>query len=209
MSENDDELRARYATLLARRAREGAPAPATLEEILALAESGADTPERVARLDRVLADPRTRDEYRMLREVARAEPVAARRRAVPWPLAAAAGLVLVAGAALLARAGRVTGPDEMRGDATSVTLVTPAPDADVTATTPFVWRAVPGASRYVVELLAPSGEVLTSVETSDTIATPMASLDGARARGARWWVTAQLGAGGSVRSEARPLRTIE
>jgi hypothetical protein len=210
MNGTDERLRAAYRELLARRAAAAGALPATLEEIEALARDGADSPERTALLDRVLADPRTRDEYRLLREVgAGPDAPATRPAAAPapwrWALAAAAVAVLAVGAGVLSRASRVAGPDPVRGDRDAVRLVAPAPGAALEPGTTFVWHAAPGAVSYELELLSESGEVLARVGTAETVATPGALADPALAAGARWLVTARLAAGGTQRSEARPL----
>ena len=86
-----------------------------------------------------------------------------------------------------------------------MTLLLPKP-ADVVHESgfTFVWRAVPTARRYTVELIAPDGAVVFGRETSDTSLTLPASAD-LRVGEYRWWVTAQTEDATRVRSEARPL----
>jgi hypothetical protein len=199
------EVRERYAELLARRAREGGGLPASLEEIQSLAATGADTPERIALLDRVLADPRTRDEYLLLRDVVR-EGVVPHATRVPRWLAAAAGILLVAGAGIVWRAQRAMAPEPMRGDGGAVELLAPAPDAVLRAGTTFVWRSVAGAEAYELELTDEEGASIATLRTSDTT---LVLPDDAAASAPRvlWWITARLRSGDVLRSSPRPLRT--
>lgn len=197
-------LEERYAELLARRAREGAALPATVEEIQALAAAGADTPERVALLDRVLADPRTRDEYLLLREVIRAGERRSVGRVPRW-LAVAAGIVVVTAAGVVWRAQQAMAPEPMRGDAAAVELLSPAPDAMLAAGTPFAWRPVAGVEAYEFELTDADGASITTLRTSDTSIVLPDSVVADAAPRALWWVTARLRSGQAVRSAPRAL----
>jgi hypothetical protein len=67
----------------------------------------------------------------------------------------------------------------------------------------FTWHAVPGARRYVIEVLTAQGAVSVTRATADTVVSfGDASLGAGEYT---WWVRAQLD-GGEIRSAARHLR---
>src|SRR5262245_16048396 len=67
---NDSELRAAYSRLIAKRGSATEPANISLDTIAALSDGSYRGTDRIKQLDRVLADPRTADEYALLRELA-------------------------------------------------------------------------------------------------------------------------------------------
>ena len=92
----------------------------------------------------------------------------------------------------------------MRGGAPQVVVVAPADGAVVGAGAPaFVWRPVPGARRYVLEVFSADGTIgATLSPTTDTTAI----LGGGMPPGDyRWTVRADMD-GGTLRSPARRLR---
>jgi hypothetical protein len=99
-------------------------------------------------------------------------------RARPWarfglPLAAAAALALAVGVPTLLR----DDPAEpvMRGEGAPVVLVAPPPEASPAEARTFTWHAVPGARRYVFELLDADGAPLHEhIGTDTTLALPAA-----------------------------------
>jgi hypothetical protein len=206
MTESSEALlRERYAALLARRAASDAPLPATLEEIRDLAALGAADLDRTALLDRVLADPRTRDEYLLLRELLQSErrPAAARVRS-SRALAVAAMVAVVLGAGALWRA-RGDAPEPMRGDGEQVQVVEPRADAEVAGEVRFVWHPVPGATAYVLEVADATGASVLSRRVVDTTVSVPADVRPS-AGDLVWWVTAERTSGEHLRSAPRPLR---
>jgi hypothetical protein len=91
-------------------------------------------------------------------------------RAWPWarlgvPLAAAAALALAVGVPALLREDPAP---VMRGEGAPVVLVAPAAEAAPAEARTFTWRAVPGARRYVFELLDADGAPLHEDVGEDT-----------------------------------------
>ena len=116
----------------------------------------------------------------------------------------AASVALFATLTVWQRSQRSTPSDVLRGNGPGVATIAPLPDATVAAgPLAFTWHAVPGARRYVVELVTAGGAVSASRETTDTTAT----LGDARLGAGEytWWVRAQLD-GGESRSPARRVR---
>lgn len=199
MTESDDApLRDAWRRLQAQRGGEGADR-LPLERIRELAEQPSITAADYTDLDLVLADPVMRAEYETLRTVARAQPAPPRA----WwpPLAAAAAVVLAAGALLLMRARTPAAPEPMRGDSADVELVGTTTEAITGADVTFVWRTVPGAERYVLELVDGEAEPLLAISTSDTTHRIAALPADVQA----WSVTAHLRDGRVLRPVSRPL----
>ncbi len=153
---------------------------------------------------------------RMLARAPAARP--ARRWAGPVGLALAASLLVTVGVRQYRDPSRArdaaAGADVERGapdgatdGGAGVTLVAPAA-GDVPAGAPlrFVWHAVPGASRYDVEVLGADGAVAVAGATADTVFAPTDA--GRLAPGAtyRWWVSAAGVDGGAARRSS--LRTL-
>lgn len=138
----------------------------------------------------------------------------ARASRAPWwrrggaQMALAACSLLAVG--LVARERMGGGVEATRGSAgAGVELVSPATDigADAAMTT-FVWRAVPGATRYELELLGAQGEPVYQGATTDT--SLVLPADVALQPGAeyRWLVRAGTTDGAQLSSPARPLRLL-
>lgn len=190
---DDERLRAHYQRALARRApgtRKGCPAP---EALAAAVEREGSEEARLATLDHAMACAHCARELELLR----ATRLAARPRSpARAPLLAAASLLLAAGigAGLWSRAGGVpgeAGPDVLRGEAAAVVGVSPV-GAVAPGTRPtFVWRPVPGATGYVVEVLDGAGDAVWTGRTTDTLAV---LADSARLAPGdyAWWVRAEL-----------------
>jgi hypothetical protein len=217
---SDARLRELYARAYSAGAGTGtATPPATAahpspEDVLALAQRSLPESRRLALLDHVMACPDCRAEFDMLRAIeaaggertaqVRPLPSAWRRMA---PLAIAASLALVVGTEGWRRSTARDGEEQvMRGDASGVTVVSPAGEVAAGAPLTFAWQAVPGARRYDLEVLNADGNVVFSAETRDTVVTgarPETILPGADYR---WWVRAVLEDGGQPRSEPRAFR---
>lgn len=201
MKPGDDELRKAYQARRTGAADGNAPSPEELQRLVAR-----EGPEagRLETLDRALSSRGTAGDLELLRAIAEGartdEPRRWWRSAVPLALAASVLLAVV-----LSVRGRA--PDETRATPAdgSPLLVAPGTDAAVAGPILFVWRAVPGARRYRVEVLSDAGTLVTSIETNDTTARYPA----VRAAGGdstyRWVVVALLPEGGEVASRPRRI----
>jgi hypothetical protein len=205
-----DELRAAYASATAAGAthRADCPSPDALRAAVR-GEGGGDPAERLRVLDRAFACPACRRELALLHAVSEPPPRGrAAWEARPWgrlaSLAAAASLLVAVGVYGVGRWGG--GREEVtRAAAADPALVAPAPGAALAGgPVTFVWRRVPGAFRYTLELDAADGAVLYTAQTADTAL--VAPLGGVAAGEHRWSVRARLDDGSERRSESRPLR---
>lgn len=197
---NDDErLRRIYRGALDRQPPLAGPAP-TPEELEALAGGRLTGDPATQLLDRVMADPRLQAEFELLR----ATHVAGRqlsRPLVPRWLAVAAVVTLTASGLLTWRAWRTDGPTVVRGG-TTVALAAPVAAASVAPPVRLVWRSVPNALRYRLEVIDDAGAAIVSTILPDT---SLVLAPGQVTAGAsyRWWIEVSLSAGGSARSEVR------
>ena len=206
----DEQLRELYARAVAARRdprRAACPAP---EALLAAVRHEGPEQRRLVVLDHAMACADCRQDLELLRAIEtsrRAEAGAAvqgRRWASPLYIMLAASVALFATLTVWQRSQRTTASDVLRGNGPGVATIAPLPDATVAAgPLAFTWHAVPGARRYVVELVTAGGAVSASRETTDTTAT----LGDARLGAGEytWWVRAQLD-GGESRSPARRVR---
>jgi hypothetical protein len=206
---SDDRLRELYA--IAQAGRPDGPAgehPAP-EAIAALVRREGPEEARLVTLDHVMSCADCRRDFDLLRAVGRAgvESGAAGRsgrRAWLMPAALAASFLLAVGLGrTVLRSG---GDDTTRGDDRgAVMLVQPGREARAGDSLSFSWRAVPGASRYEVEVLNASGGVVASAATTDTtIASEATRL--LPPGDYRWWVRATTSDARTLRSPLRPLR---
>lgn len=190
------------------------------EELLALARGELPEARRLELLDVVMSSERCRSEFELLRAVVvagREEPAPARgtrRAAAPWWRRATFPMALAATALVAVGLSRILGDgapsDVMRGAADGATdgVVAVAPAAEIApGTRPvFVWRAVPGASRYRFELLDVDGDLLLEAVTRDTaVVLPDSVVLGAGSEH-RWIVRAIDSLGAPLGSAVRPLR---
>ena len=209
---SDEKLREAYARATSARPnsrRADCPTPEALE---ALAKRQGSEDQRLATLDHVMACADCRQELELLRAIeqaGRAETGASTKH-MRWrrPFVLALGTALAAGAALVAVLGpwsaRQNRTVVMRGAAPDVRLAAPANDTVVSpGGLTFVWRSVPDARRYTLEVLTPSGAVRARRETSDTTTAISAAELGAG--DLRWTVRADMD-GGELHSPTRRLR---
>lgn len=169
----------------------------TPEAILAVVRREGPEEERLGTLEHVMSCSACHREYEWLVAVDQAgleaedaaEAGAAPRRA--WwrggaPLALAASIAVVVGAAVvLSRTNRTEGVRGVTGD---IMLVAPGQGAVVGAPLVFTWRALPGVSRYVLEVQRADGSVAladTTADTTVTISQPSALVPDSAYR---WWV---------------------
>ena len=175
----------------------------TCIEADALAASAQRTDTEAARLvvlEHVATCAACRREFDLLRTVADTKPRAALRWArwgVPLAAAGAAALALV-----LWRGRTAPAEPSFRGPDQAITLHEPAIDSTMVL---LAWSPVPGAGRYLLEIIAPDGTTAASRELSDTLAAiPRRSLPSAEEY--RWSVQASLRDGRTVESAFRRLR---
>jgi len=209
----DDAVRAAWQSLKVERTRRGHAVAPDAEQVRAALAGELDADRREAVLDAAL-QAGDHDTVAMLHaarlasagamaggafaesataatDVGRAHRARARRRS-PWVGATA----LVALAATIVVAVWVpkrlqvaqTPAADVRGESSAVQLVAPAANVAVADTMQFVWRTMPGAQRYALELLDSAGTVVQQVATTDTTATVVLQ-DAARGATA-WWVHA-------------------
>lgn len=209
---SEDKLRELYARATNARPnprRADCPAPEALE---ALAKREGPEEQRLATLDHAMACADCRQELELLRAIeqaGRAETGASAAH-TRWrrPIVLALGTALAAGAALVAVLGpwsaRQNRAVVMRGAPTDVRLAAPAADTVLSASAlTFVWRSVPDARRYTLEVLTPEGTVRARRETTDTSAAIPATELGVG--DLRWTVRADMD-GGELHSPTRRLR---
>lgn len=114
-------------------------------------------------------------------------------------------LLILAGAITLWRGLRLDpGPSGSNG----MMLLSPAAGKAPDALTTFVWRPVPGATTYVLEVVDQGNKVLVSGETADTTLLMAQAALPAVARDLRWRVTARRGDGTEISSNERTIGSL-
>jgi len=194
-------LREIYDRLLRERGS-GAP-DISVETVQALAAGSYAGADRIELLDRVLSNPVTARELRFFGELATEAPKAPSRRVMP--LALAATLLLSAGAVTV---WTLTRPpvDQVRGEPDGFVLVEPGQEATIGRGSRFVWRSVPGAASYRLELVDADGNLAFSAATADTAAVSPDSLAVLSPGFYLARVHATLGDGTTTRSSPTRLR---
>ena len=199
---NDDELRKAYQS---RRAKASDATEPTPEELQSLVARQGDEAERLAILERALANRRASGDLELLRAISHAERSVESRSwwRSPVVLGLAASLLLVVAVMTLRDRAR----DEPRAAPAegAPVLLEPAMDARVADSIRFVWQAVPGARGYRVELLTDAGTLVTAIETADTIARYTLARPPGGEITYRWVVVALLPEEGEVASPPRRL----
>jgi hypothetical protein len=194
----DAELRDIYTRSLTSRAqsRAGCPSPEAIEALIA--QTGREA-SRLATLDHVMSCAACKEEFELLRAINAAERVNAgvarpRRSVAPW--LAAAVVVIAAGALTLTQLQR-SGSNPTRGASSSdIALVG-------TVSGSLIWRAIPDAVRYDVEIVDASGATIFHARVADTTAALPSTLPSTPVS---WWVRATLRDGSERRSAIIPLR---
>lgn len=201
----DDQLRSHYKAALSaggEAIRGVCPSPEALQS---LADGTASESARLEVLDHAMSCSSCHRELALLHAVHAARPRQVALLPRQW-LAAAGFLLLLGGGAFLAR-GIMAPPenDVTRGGGVgadqSVSVIAPLAGA-AGGIQALVWHAVPGATRYSVEVLSADGQVLFARQTADTL-TSMPALS---APPAAWWVRATLVDGSERRSVMVPLQ---
>lgn len=208
---SDERLRELYATAQAGGIGGAGGEHPSPELIAALVRREGPEGTRLATLDHVMSCPECHREFDLLRAVERAaadggasaRPAARRAWLMPAALAASVLLAVGVGQAVL----RSGGDETSRGGGEAVTLVQPGREAPAGDALTFSWHAVPGASRYELELLDAGGGVVASAATTDTTVTPPAAR-GLPPGDYRWWVRTTTSDARALRSVLRPLRLV-
>jgi len=102
----------------------------------------------------------------------------------------------------------VRGPDSagiLRGEDTSLGLISPVVGAGVEGEVTFLWHPHPDAFEYTVEVFDEGGEVSFAASTRDTTRALSGPLPARGNGGVRWWVMARTGDGSLATSEIRRL----
>ena len=199
---NDHELRHMYKSLATRTPmdRAGCLAP---ELVMRLASGVSTEAERLDGFEHVSACGSCRADLDLAAAVVSAGVALERLpRFSPWLALAASVLLLVGGVTLWRTAG--LRDDVLRGGDDRVTLVAPIGTVPAAAAERLVWRAVPGATSFEIEVIDGGGAVVFGAGTPDTTATvPSGTLRlGVEYR---WRVTAVLTNGTRRPSAAAPL----
>jgi hypothetical protein len=198
----DDRLRSLYGELLQEHRGEERAACVSSERLFALAEGKLSETDALAAADHVMACGHCRNEFALVRALLKARPDA--QRNVRGRLALAASVVLVVATAAVWEVVRERNASMERGGAESVQLVR----ADLRAGAPvtLLWRGVPGATRFVVELMDSVGRTLHQETTRDTLLVLPETVRLASGQTHRWWVRAILADGREVRSSIDTFR---
>ena len=215
---SDDRLRALYDQALVGRAGATAhsvhPSP---EELHALARRELPERRQLELLDHVMACATCVPEFELLRAVEGAGATldgAARRprastpqRAIAWrravPMLLAASAVAAVGIGAYDRLR--PGADVARGEPGVLSTLAPVDGAVVGLPVRLTWRRVPGASRYVVEVLDASGIAAFTATTGDTTVLVPSTAPLTRGAAYEWWVRTE-GGGAQERSALSGFR---
>jgi hypothetical protein len=201
-----------YARRVARRAT--APGCPTPEAILALVRREGGEHERLVTLDHVMSCAACHREYEWLMAVDEAAVEAGGEPGGPvrpawWrgmPLALAASLVAVAGAAIVLSNVLHRGIERVRSTVSGIELVAPGASANADAPIAFTWHPLPGASRYALEVQHEDGTVALADTTADTVLTVAPSEALLPDSTYRWWVREDTDAAEPRSSALRTLR---
>lgn len=219
---SDDKLRAIYSARLAKDApadRAGCLSP---EQLQTLAEGARGGEPNLAGLDHVFSCAHCRAEFALLRAVQNSAessetPSAAVAKANQrWfsaqRLATAAGVLVAVG--LFGKSfwdgvsDSFNEPVRNATDSSDVVIVGPTANGASSAESPFVWRAVIGASTYELQVLDTTGALLATQITSDT-SLALNAADRAKIESAKvvdWFVSAKRADGNERRSAVVRVR---
>jgi hypothetical protein len=215
----DERLRELYESAVGARAsgaRSSCPDP---ERLLALARREGSEDERLRTLDHAMSCGDCMRELALMRAIEQAgaggsgsRAAAPRTTSVSWrravPLALAASVVLAVGISLRQRTTAVRSDDVERGGGPASLVVHGASDLTVRQgdTLAVAWRPIPGASRYLVEILDDAGRAVVTQPSSDTLLVlrDLAALTAGREY--RWWVRTDDTGAGQARSALGRLR---
>ena len=164
---NDEDLAMLYRrTLEPTAGRPEAHCP-PLERLRAVAEDGPGEGERLSVMDHVSRCLPCQRDLALLTQVVATRPRSRWYRARPWMAAAATAVLALVGL----RSFGLRETSVLRGER-ETTVITVSPAGTVTRGTvgSLVWRGVPGATRFEVEILTTEGELIFSDTVRDTVA---------------------------------------
>lgn len=193
----DADLRSSYQRAVEQRRSADRQACPSTDDLEALASKAGAEPRRLATLDHVMKCAACQADFELFRAIHRAGKLGRPVFNPRW-YAIAAAAVLVVGVSFFAL--RDSQP-LMRGDsaaAGSPALIAPRGEVEVAAT--FIWRSVPNATRYYVELLEPGGRVRATAALTDTVWQLPDSVQLRAGEELDWWVRADLSGGREERS---------
>ena len=211
---SDQEIKQAYSRILETHRQEARAECVSPEAILSLVEGSEDEVTRLETLDHTMACPHCREDFELLRGLARSRPEEKRTTRswlnfTPEKLAWAASLVLALGLGSIWLTSQGPGPDVvMRGDGAEVGLVSPVSGGVLEKGMAFVWNSFPEAFAYDLEVIGADGEIVYRASTADTTITAEDSPSWAGAGGLSWWVTARTGDGSRIASPMRPLGAL-
>jgi len=182
----DKELSVLYGRMLERTNEEQGDDCPSPERLQAVAEGDADADERLSVMAHVAGCLPCQRDLALVAQVAATRPRS--RRSVPTTWLAAAATIVLAFVGLRALGPGEREPTVLRGDQPAVLTVSPAGGVTGAAAGRLVWRAVPGATRFEVEILTPQGELVYSGTVRDTVLVMPPEI--APSRPYRWHVTA-------------------
>jgi hypothetical protein len=178
----EDQLRLAYSRQLAERAPVSRRECASPDDLIALVERRGAEDTRLRTLDHVMSCRACQPEFELLRSATRASselaalemgarsPGASSARWISsqMGLAAAAVLVIALGTwAVVRMSGDGSAEQVMRG-AEAVVLIEPARNTAAASPARFVWRRVPSATDYDLEVRNAAGDVVYATRTADT-----------------------------------------
>jgi len=207
-SPTDDDLKAAWRA----RQRVEDSSPPDVEDVMRATAPGVmPEEERLALLDRALSDGSAGElalAFHVQEAATRAAQDADRKTSLirRWPIGIAAVLTAAAALSVWQRAPSGANPDELvRGESANgrPTLIAPSEDAAMTAGTALVWRAMPDAIGYRVDVVDARGASLWSERTTDTTALVLLSGETERRAAQAWSVTVFRRSGDSTRSMLR------
>jgi hypothetical protein len=211
----DQRLRDLYSLAIeSRRRSDQCPPP---EALLALVQREGTEAERLETLDHVMACAGCRSELDLLHAIEKAgrtpgeqkETTRARLKHPALPryiaLALAASLVLAIGLGPARWLWQGETAQLTRGPAPALTLLAPFPGALAEIPVTFMWRPLPQARDYTVEVMTLAGSLSFTGTTSDT-ALVASSVDALVPGQYQWWVRARTANDVELRSQMRYFR---
>ncbi|HEU5219681.1 MAG TPA: hypothetical protein VFU23_13560 [Gemmatimonadales bacterium] len=199
----EKNLQERYRQGLEARTAEGRAGCVTTEEMIALAERSLPEAARLRLLDHVMSCSRCHAEFVLADSLA--ETQRRRRNWLPY-LAAAAVLVIAAGATLLRTSSPSPGSEPTRGDESLLIQFEPGAEIGVGSERRFTWGTAGPGAEYRLELWDSGGVALYHASTTDTSAILPDSVSLRPGARYSWWVRAALPDGRQAASPIRRLR---
>jgi hypothetical protein len=174
------------------------------EAIEALVSQSGPEESRLATLDHVMACAACKAEFDLMQSFA-GSGTPGRRFTVPWAAAASIGLLLAAGAWYVSTGARQGSDQTLRGTEAGIELVAPKGDGTGQPVS-FVWRAVPGATRYTLEVFNATGDAVFTTEVSDTSVSMTETTALVPGEIYYWWLVIRKSDGTEARSATQSFK---